>query len=115
MFRSPKQPAVADRRRLPRVEVKEGAVKIDSKTFPLKNISMTGFLLTPYQGDLVARQRVYLTLMLKVDGKDVDFPTDALIVRIGPSGLAGRFFDLRKDARRAIERLMALYQAIRVR
>jgi hypothetical protein len=111
VFRSTrKQPSIAERRRLPRIEVKGATAKIDSKSFPLKNLSISGFLLSPYDGDLVARQRVYLTLMLKIDGQDQDYLTDAVIVRLGTGGLAGRFNDLRKDARRAIERLLTLYQ-----
>jgi len=105
LSRKPRDHAVADRRRAPRIELKRGSVKVDSKTFTLKNLSTQGFLLTPYDGDLVARQRVYLTLTLQVDGQELDYATDAQIVRIDARNLAGRFNDLRPDARRAIARI----------
>ena len=92
-----------ERRRAPRVELKRGLAKIDSKTYPVKNVSTEGFVLTPYDGDLVTRQRVYLTLVLAIDGKEFDFATDAVVVRTDARTLAGRFNDLRRDARRAIE------------
>jgi len=94
---------VSDRRRAPRVELKHGVAKIDSKTFPVKNLSTQGFVLAPYEGDLIAHQRVYLTLVLAVNGKERDFATDAVVVRTGHQTLAARFNDLRRDARRAIE------------
>jgi hypothetical protein len=97
---------VAERRRAQRIELKRGSAKVDSKTFALKNLSTAGFLLTPYQGDLIARQRVYLTLQLPVDGKEEDYSIDAQVVRIDDGILAGRFNNLRPDARRAIERLL---------
>ncbi len=107
-FLSRKRPTtIAERRRAARIELKNGTAKVDSKVFPLKNLSVSGFLLNPYEGDgLIARQRVYLTLMLKVDGQEQDFLTDAQVVRIGERSLAGRFNNLRPDARRAIERLI---------
>jgi hypothetical protein len=95
--------AISERRRAPRVELKHGVVKIDSKTFPVKNLSTQGFVLAPYEGDLIAHQRVYLTLMLAVNGKQRDFATDAVVVRTDHQTLAARFNDLRRDARRAIE------------
>jgi hypothetical protein len=96
--------AASERRHAPRVELKHGVAKIDSKTFPVKNLSTKGFVLEPYQGDLVAHQRVYLTLVLAVNGQERDFATDAVVVRTADQTLAGRFNDLRHDARRAIER-----------
>ncbi|MEJ0072178.1 MAG: hypothetical protein WDO24_29580 [Pseudomonadota bacterium] len=64
-------------------------------------------MLDAYEGDLIAHQRVYLTLVLAVDGKERDFATDAVVVRTGPRALAGRFNDLRRDARHAIEQYLA--------
>ena len=106
LTRKPRGPAVAERRRAPRIELKRGGAKVDSKTFVLKNVSTQGFLLEAYDGDLIARQRVYLTLMLPVDGQELDYRTDAQVVRIDARNLAGRFNDLRPDARRAIERMV---------
>jgi len=97
---------VAERRAAPRVELKRGMAKIDSKTFAVKNLSTRGFVLDAYEGDLVAHQRVYLTLVLAVDGHERDFATDAVVVRTGQRTLAGRFNDLRRDARRAIEQYL---------
>ena len=105
LSRASRTQSVVERRRAPRIELKRGAVKVDSKTFSLKNLSTGGFLLTPYDGDLIARQRVYLTLLLQVDGKEQDYLTDAHVVRVAERDLAGRFIDLRTDARRVIERL----------
>jgi hypothetical protein len=107
LSRKPRATQMQDRRRAPRIELKQGTAKVDSKTFPLKNLSTTGFLLTPYQGDLIAHQRVYLTLLLPIDGAERDFLTDAQVVRLDANTLAGRFNNLRPDARRTIERLLA--------
>jgi hypothetical protein len=96
-------PAVRERRTAPRVELKHGLAKIDSKTFPVKNLSTHGFVLGAYEGDLIAHQRVYLTLVLAVNGQELDFATDAVVVRTSDRTLAGRFNNLRHDARRAIE------------
>ncbi|MBI3516240.1 MAG: hypothetical protein HY060_19585 [Proteobacteria bacterium] len=108
MFTSRKKAtgAVAERRHAPRIALKRASAKVDSKTFPLANVSTTGFLLGAYEGDLIARQRVYLTLMIEVDGQPQDYLTDAVVVRLSDKSLAGRFGNLRRDARRAIERLM---------
>ena len=106
LSRKPRAQAVADRRRAPRIELKRGSAKVDSKTFSLKNVSTQGFLLTPYDGDLVARQRVHLTLLLQVDGQEHDYAIDAQVVRLDARNLAGRFNDLRPDARRAIEHMV---------
>jgi len=92
-----------ERRRAPRVELRRGLIKIDSKTYPVKNLSTQGFVVTPYDGDLIAHQRVYLTLVLAVGDQERDFATDAVVVRRQPGSLAGRFNDLRRDARRVIE------------
>jgi hypothetical protein len=96
---------IQERRRAPRVEPKRSVVKIDSKIYTVKNLSTRGFVLTPYEGDLVAHQRVYLTLVLPVGGEERDFATDAVVVRRQSGTLAARFNDLRRDARRAIELL----------
>ena len=101
-----KSTSIAERRHAPRIELKRAAAKIDSKTYPLANLSAAGFLLGAYDGDLITRQRVYLTLQLEVDGQQQDYLTDAVVVRMADKSLAGRFGDLRRDARRAIERLM---------
>ena len=108
MFGSHKKSTTSsERRHAPRVAFKRGAaVKVDSKTFPLANLSTQGFLCGAYEGDLIARQRVYLTLQIEVDGKQQDYLTDAVVVRLSDKSLAGRFSDLRRDARRAIERLI---------
>ena len=107
LSRKSRETRMQDRRRAPRIEPKVASAKVDSKTFSLKNVSTAGFLLTPYQGDLIARQRVYMTLLLQIDGKEQDFDIDAQVVRIDAQTLAGRFNDLRPDARRTIERLFA--------
>jgi hypothetical protein len=95
--------ASSERRRVPRVAPKQGVALIDSKTFPLKNVSIQGFVVEPYEGDLIAHQRVYLTLVLPINGEPRDFATDAVVVRAHDRTLAGRFNNLRHDARRAIE------------
>lgn len=106
-IRSHRGPTVAERRAAPRVELKRGMAKIDSKTFSVKNLSTRGFVLESYQGDLVAHQRVYLTLVLAVGGEERDFATDAVVVRTDERSLAARFNNLRRDARQAIEQYFA--------
>lgn len=90
--------------RAPRVPMVDASVSIDRKVYPLQNWSLSGFLLSPYEGDLVPKQRVYLELLFKDGEKEVSFATDAIVVRVDGGGLAARFPpDIRPDARRAIE------------
>lgn len=98
----PKSPS--PRRHQP--ELKGLSVKIDSKTHPLRDLSLAGFLIEPYEGDLVAKQRVYLNLILSDGQHQSEFRTVALVVRIENNVLVGRFIDLRRDAQRAIEALL---------
>ena len=50
-----------------------GQVKIDSKTFPVTDISESGVVIDGYTGDLIAKQRVYFDLILPVGEKDEAF------------------------------------------
>lgn len=107
MFGFSKKPAVAqDQRAAPRVAVPGALVRIDSKEFPIVNISVSGFLIAPYEGDLIVRQKLYLTLILPDGDKIMEFKTEARVARITPEGLGAYFIDLRVDARFAIEELL---------
>lgn len=96
----------AERRRARRIAVRQAQAQIDSRIFPLANLSAGGFLVAPYAGDLIAHQRVYLTLLLPAGDRMRDYAIDARVVRRADGALAGRFHDLRPDARRAIARLL---------
>lgn len=87
--------------------MRQAQARIDSHVFPIANLGAGGFLLAPWQGDLIAHQRVYLTLVLPTGDGLRDYAIDAQVVRATGHGLAARFHDLRPDARRAIARLLA--------
>ena len=82
-------------------------VKIDSKVFDVIDMSESGFVLDPYSGDLVAKQRVYFDLILPVDDKEQVFRAEAMVVKIAGTRLVGKFIDLRRDAQRAIQYILA--------
>lgn len=103
---SKKPPADKDQRVAPRVEVPGALVRIDSKDFPIANLSASGFLLMPYEGDLILRQKFYLTLILPDGDKVLDFDCTARVARLTPQGLGAYFIDLRVDARFAVEELL---------
>lgn len=90
--------------RATRVPMMDASVSIDRKVYPLQNWSVSGFLLSPYEGDLVPRQRVYLELLIREGEREMSFATDAIVVRVDQGGLAARFPpDIRPDAKRAID------------
>jgi hypothetical protein len=103
----PKSKSPSPRRH--QAELKGLSVKIDSKTYPLRDLCLSGFMVEPYQGDLIEKQRVYLNLILNHGEHRAEFRTEALVVRIENNALVGRFTDLRRDAQRAIEALLGDY------
>lgn len=114
MFGLSKKPVVVqDQRAAPRVEVPGALMRIDSKEFPIANISVSGFLIAPYEGDLILRQKFYLTLVLPDGDKTADFNVEARVARLAPAGLGAYFLDLRLDARMAIEELLSRPMAAR--
>lgn len=106
MFGFLKKPIDIQEQRAPRVEVPGAVVRIDTKEFPVANISVSGFLIAPYEGDLIVRQKFYLTLVLPDGDKTLDFKTEARVARLTPEGLGAYFLDLRVDARFAVEELL---------
>jgi len=82
-------------------------VKVDSKLYTVVDMNEAGFILEPYDGDLVVKQRVYFDLIIPVGEKDQAFPAQAIIMRRDGKRLIGKFVDLRKDAQRAIQYVVA--------
>jgi hypothetical protein len=88
--------------------VREAAVKIDSKTYPVKDINELGFVVAHYQGDLVPRQRVYFDLLIQLGEREDAYAVDGLVVRTADRTLVCKFNDLRPDAKRALAQLVAI-------
>ena len=87
-----------ENRAVPRTDASGGLVRIDSKEYAIANISTGGFLLKPYEGDLIKHQRFYLTLVFSAGENTIEFAADARVARVGPEGLGAYFLNLRPDA-----------------
>ena len=101
------QAAAAQRGRTGRALYREAAIKIDSKTYPVVDINTQGFVVEHYEGDLVPKQRVYFDLLIQMGEREDMYRTEAVVVRVKDKILVCRFEDLRRDAHRAIEQLVA--------
>jgi hypothetical protein len=101
------QAAEAGRGRTGRALYREAAIKIDSKTYPILDINLQGFVVEGYEGDLVAKQRVYFDLLIQLGEREEMYRTEAVVVRTTERILVCRFEDLRRDAQRAITQLVA--------
>jgi hypothetical protein len=101
------QAAEAGRGRTGRALYREAAIKIDSKTYPILDINPQGFVVEHYEGDLVAKQRVYFDLLIQLGEREEVYRTEAVVVRTAEKILVCRFEDLRRDAQRAIAQLVA--------
>ncbi|GAB4176877.1 MAG: hypothetical protein OHK0024_14410 [Thalassobaculales bacterium] len=98
------------RARAPRVAVAARSfVTIDRKPYPLKNWSLSGVLFGPYDGDLIVRQRFRMTVAVKDAVNDIEFDTDAVVVRRMGSDLAAQFFQLHPAYRARIEKYFSSY------
>ena len=107
-FRSARPAAAADpNRRAGRALLRDAAVKIDSKTYPVKDINEYGFVVEGYQGDLVPRQRVYFDLVIQLGEREDAYATDAVVVRNADHTLVCKFQDMRRDAQRALQALVS--------
>lgn len=99
MSAKPKPAAAGDERRAaPRIEGTGALVRVDSKEYQVANISTGGFLLKPYDGDLIKHQKFYLTLVFPDGENTLEFAADARVARLGPEGLGAYFLNLRPDA-----------------
>jgi hypothetical protein len=83
------------------------SVKIDSKVFPILDISESGFVIDEYQGDLVVKQRFYFDLVVPVGDKEQTYRTEALAVKVDGTRLVGKFLDARRDLQRAVQYVIA--------
>ncbi|MEJ0068651.1 MAG: hypothetical protein WDO24_07930 [Pseudomonadota bacterium] len=82
-------------------------IKIDSKIFPVVDLNEAGFVIDSYEGDLVVKQRIYFDLIVPVGDKEEAYRAEATIMRLQGGRMIGRFNDLRRDAQRAIQTVMA--------
>ena len=101
------QAAEAGRGRTGRALYREAAIKIDSKTYPVLDINLQGFVVEHYEGDLVPKQRVHFDLLIQLGEREEVYSTEAVVVRTAEKILVCRFEDLRRDAQRAIAQLVA--------
>jgi hypothetical protein len=107
-------PSGAERRQAPRVSVPpECTIKVGSQSYPLLNWSVLGFIAGPYSGSLVPKQRFKLSIKVRQDHFDIDFDSEATVVRIDATGIAARFVFLPPEKKRQIETYFAYYQRAR--
>jgi hypothetical protein len=85
----------------------DASIRIDSKSYPVFNISEAGFVIEPYEGDLVAKQRVYFDLVVRLGEQERTFRAEGTVARVKDRSLACRFNDLRRDALFAVQQLIA--------
>jgi len=82
-------------------------VKIDSKIFTVIDMNEAGLVIEPYDGDLVVKQRAYFDLIIPIGDKEHQFRAEVTVTRRDGERLIGKFNDLRSDARRAIQYVVA--------
>ena len=86
---------------------REATIKIDSKSYPVADINENGFIVEAYGGDLVPKQRVHFDLMIRLGEREEAYRVSATVIRTQNQTLVCRFDDLRRDAVRAIQALVA--------
>ena len=91
-------------RRFPAPDV---TIRIDSKTYALYNISLTGFALRDYDGYFAEGQQFVFELQIKDADRRSEYRAAAKVIRIGADSLAARFVYLRKDGQQALHDCLA--------
>jgi hypothetical protein len=89
-----------------RVTQPDASIQIDSKSYPVFNISEAGLVISPYEGDLVPKQRVYFDLVVRLGEQERSFRIEGTVAQVKDQSLACRFNDLRRDALHAVQQLI---------
>ncbi|SRR5258708_5989025 len=93
-----------DRRGAPRVEVSpECFAAIDGRKFSLRNLSATGFLASPYDGDLKENRSFTVRIGIKQDHHSFMVDARAVVVRRDAGGLAARFMSMSGESQRQLD------------
>lgn len=66
-------------------------VQIDRKDYQVHDLSMGGFRLHPYDGDLIARQQFEFKFLIALNGESYEIPAHGYVVRIDEQGMAAKF------------------------
>lgn len=82
-------------------------IKVDSKIYTVIDIGEAGLVLDPYDGDLVAKQKIYFELVIPVGDSDKSFRAEATVIRVENKRLTAKFGELRNETRRAIQYVVA--------
>lgn len=98
----------AERRQWERVIGMGARAKIDSRTFPIADISMGGARIDRFFNDVAEKQRLYLTIMLMIEGKMESFPAQAVVRRKGNGGLALQFRRLQPYAEQKLSEFVRM-------
>ncbi|WP_259779710.1 PilZ domain-containing protein [Aestuariispira ectoiniformans] len=105
-LRKEKNPA--DRRRSERVIGMGARAEIDKRSFPIADISMGGARVDRFFNDVAPKQRLFLTIMLMIDGKVESFPAQAVVRRKGNGGLALQFRKLQPYAEQKLSEFVRI-------
>lgn len=106
-FRGNKKKGI-ERRQTERAIGAGARAKIDSKTFPIADISLGGVRVDRFFNDVALKQRLYLTVMLMIEGKVESFPAQAVVCRKGNHGLALQFRRLQPYATRKLSEFVRI-------
>ena len=99
-----------DRRAAPRMEVPAAStVTIKGRAYPLKNLSATGFLASPYEGELMEREAfpIHMEVGQGEDGFTVH--ARAIMVRQDSAGLAAAFTSMSTKDRQRLDAYFDCY------
>ncbi|MBI1207941.1 MAG: hypothetical protein GC191_11720 [Azospirillum sp.] len=66
-------------------------IMIGSKTYDVAELGMRNFKISPYSGDLIAKQRFDFRLLLEFEGKTTEIPIQGMVMKVDQEGLHGHF------------------------
>ncbi len=82
---------MTERRRHRRCPGHGARVRIDGRDYRVHDLSRGGVRLDAYDGAAQPRQEVQMRLLLALGGEAREIPVRAMVLRVGPDGLAARF------------------------
>ena len=84
-------------------------VVIEGNQYPLRNWSATGFLASPYDGDLTVDKTFSVGISVRQDNFDFIVDAEAVVVRRDDAGLAARIVSVSPERRRQIDDLFSQF------
>ena len=94
-----------DKRREPREELAEGAVRISGQTWPLTDWSRNGFLASPCTADLKVGEELDIAVFVPIAGQRLEFKCPAVIIRVDEEKqeVAGAYVEVDAATRATID------------